>query len=252
MIRVVATAAAALALGAPVAFTQPTSIEALPNSKLLVVENNPGRILRVDPANGRVTVLAKGLHAPYSIVRAPSGAVYYSQGPTLRRLGGGVVARNAAGVGPVAVARDGTLYYTTANAVYAVGRGRIAANMTVDSPHGLAAARDGTLLVSDTGGNRVLRVGADGDAAVFAAVTSPRGIDVGANGDVFVIDPVARRVERFAPDGASLGAFGPRLPGDPYDVQAGARGSLYVLEAGQVGHIRVIDAHGRLTSLRRR
>src|SRR3954469_1454129 len=117
----------ALTLGAPVAFTQPTSIEALPNGKLLLVENNPGRILRVDPANGRVTVVVKSLSRPYSIVRAPSGNVYYAAGKTIRRLNGIVVERNADFIGPLAVAGDGTIYYGTANGrVYAVGRGRIA------------------------------------------------------------------------------------------------------------------------------
>jgi streptogramin lyase len=41
----------------PVRFVQPTSIEAEPAGTLLLVENNPGRLLRVDPRNGRVTVI---------------------------------------------------------------------------------------------------------------------------------------------------------------------------------------------------
>src|SRR5262249_27775736 len=41
----------------PLDFTEPTSIELEPSGTLLLVENNPGRLLRVDPATGRVTVV---------------------------------------------------------------------------------------------------------------------------------------------------------------------------------------------------
>lgn len=109
MLRLAALALVALA-GPTITFTQPTSIEVEPSGKLLVVENNPGRILRVDPTDGRITVLAGSLERPYAIVRAPSGAVFVSVGKTIRRLGGGVVARSSADIGPLAVARDGRLY----------------------------------------------------------------------------------------------------------------------------------------------
>ena len=253
MFRIAAIAATVVSLGAPLTFTQPTSIELLPSGKLLLVENNPGRILGVDPANGRITVLAKGLSKPYAIVRAADGTTYYGAGRTIRKLGGPVVVRNANYIGPFAVAADGTIYYGTANgAVFATGRGRIATNTTIVSPHGLAIAPDGSVLVSDTGGNRIVRIGADGRAELFAAVLSPRGLDVAPNGTVYVVAPLDRRVARFAADGKALGFFGPALPGDPYDLQVTASGKVYVLESGQVGDIRVIDANGHMTTLRRR
>ena len=62
----------------PLAFTQPTAIDLEPAGTLLLVENNPGRVLRVTPATGRVTVLVPSMSAPYAVVRAPSGSVFVS------------------------------------------------------------------------------------------------------------------------------------------------------------------------------
>jgi streptogramin lyase len=246
---------AALALvtlgGTPLAFTQPTSIEVEPSGKLLVVENNPGRVLSVDPANGRVTVLARSLVHPYSVVRAPSGAVFVSVGTAIRRLGGGVVVRSRTDIGPLALARDGTLYYATGAGVFRVGRGRLASRVKIGSAHGLVVTRDGAVLVSDTDGNRIVRIARDGTASTFATVTSPRGIDVAGDGTVYVVDPVARRIVHLAAGGRSLGFRGPALSGDPYDVQVAHGGSLFVLEAGQVGDVRVIDVRGHVTVLSR-
>ena len=199
------TALAVVALTGPtITFTQPTSIDVEPSGKLLVVENNPGRILRVDPANGRITVIARSLERPYAIVRAPSGAIFVSVGKTIRRLGGGVVARNAGDIGPLAVARDGKLYYATGTGVFWVGHGRLGSRVKIRSPHGLAVTRDGAVLVSDTGGNRIVRIARDGTTSMFASVISPRGLDVASNGTVYVVDPVARRIAHLAADGKSL------------------------------------------------
>ena len=250
MIRLGVLALVALA-GTPLTFTQPTSIEVEPSGKLLVVENNPGRVLRVDPASGRVTVLARSLVGPYSIVRAPSGAVFVSVGKTIRRVGGGVVERSGTGIGPLAVARDGTLYYATDAGVFRVGRGRLGSRVRIRSPHGLAIMHGGAVLVSDTGGNRIVRIARDGTASTFAAISSPRGIDVASDGTVYVVDPIARRVAHLAVDGRSLGYRGPALPGDPYDVQVARNGSLLVLEAGQVGDVQVIDLRGHVSTLAR-
>lgn len=41
----------------PLVFTEPTAIDLEPAGTLLLVENNPGRVLRVSPGTGKVTVL---------------------------------------------------------------------------------------------------------------------------------------------------------------------------------------------------
>jgi hypothetical protein len=61
------------AMRRPLPFNQPTSIELEPAGTLLLVENNPGRLLRVEPRTGRVGVLVRSVARPYAVVRTPSG-----------------------------------------------------------------------------------------------------------------------------------------------------------------------------------
>jgi streptogramin lyase len=97
----------------PVVFAQPTSIDLEPAGTLLLVESNPGRVLRVDPATGRVSVLVPSIAGPYAVVRAPSGSLYVSVGNELQRLNGGGPPSNVAEVpagveiGPIAAGPNG-------------------------------------------------------------------------------------------------------------------------------------------------
>ena len=71
----------------PLAFVWPTSVDVEPSGSLLLVENGRLRLLRVDPATGHETVVAS-LTKPYAVQRAPSGAVFVTDGPLLRRIDG--------------------------------------------------------------------------------------------------------------------------------------------------------------------
>ena len=63
------------------------------------------------------------------------------------------------------------------------------APLTVGSPQGLAFDGLGNLYISDSTGNRVVKLPAGGGGAtVFAAVVTPLGLAVDANGNVFVAD----------------------------------------------------------------
>src|SRR6476619_3230957 len=73
----------------PLAFTQPTAIDLEPAGTLLLVENNPGRVLRVNPGTGRLTVLVPSMNAPDAIVRAPARSVVVSSRNLLQRLDAG-------------------------------------------------------------------------------------------------------------------------------------------------------------------
>src|SRR3954468_1896413 len=167
----------------PVVFTEPTSIDVEPSGKLLLVEFAKGRVLQVDPANGHLTAIATSLDQPYAVVRAPSGSIYLSRENELLRLTGDTpptrVAEVQAGVeiGPIAVAPNGDLYYATATQIFRLpggsgpsvhiagtgaegggGDGGPAVNAQFSSPHGLAVAADGSLLVSGPGDRRGCRL----------------------------------------------------------------------------------------------
>ena len=241
----------------PVAFREPTSIELEPSGTLLVVENNPGRVLRVDPATGAVSVLVSSVDRPYAIVRAASGALYLSVGNTVRRVEANgtltTVADAPNDVGPLAAAPNGDVYFTTPTQLFRLPGGAGPAMLVTDAqfaaPHGLAVAGDGTLLVPDTDNNRVLRVDpGSGAVSAFANVGLPRGIDVTTDGTVFVIDAHDLRVVRLSPAGAPLGPLGPAF-NDPYDVELSSAGDAYLLDTGATGFVRRIAPNGTVTTV---
>ncbi len=218
---------------APLVFTEPTSIALEPAGTLLLVENNPGRLLRVDPATGRVTVLVPAMTRPYAVVRAPSGDLFVSTESRVERIGPGgartTVADAGTDVGPLAVSPAGDVYYATATQVFRLaagsgppvrvagtgvegggGDGGPALDAQLAAPHGLALAADGALLVSDAGNGRIRRIDpVSGVISALAQVGRPDGLDVLADGSLVVVDGQADRVVHLAPSGARLGLVGP-------------------------------------------
>lgn len=261
----------------PIAFTEPTSIDLEPSGRLLLVEFSPGRVLQVDPATGHLIAVATSLVRPYAVVRAPSGSIYLSIVNQLLRFSGDAppttVAEVPPGVeiGPIAVAPSGDLYYSTATQIFRLpggsgpsvhiagtgaegggGDGGPALDAQFSSPHGLAVASDGALLVSDRGNDRVRRIDpATGVITAFAPVGEPYGIDVAPDGTIYVIEGKEQRVVRLSPRGVLLGFLGPRFF-NPYDVEVTADGVAYVLQAGPTGHIRRIAPDGTVTTISRR
>jgi streptogramin lyase len=258
----------------PVPFTQPTSIDLQPDGTLLLVENNPGRVLRVNPSTGRVRVLVPSIFKPYAIVRAPSGAVYLSVEGRLQRLNGAgpptTVAEMPSGVeiGPIAAAPNGDVYLSTATQIFRLpggsgpviriagtgeagggGDGGPALNAQFSSPHGLAVAADGALLVSDRDNDRIRRIDpVTGIINAFAPVGKPSGIDVAADGTVYVVEASTNRVVRLTPSGARLGFLGPAFA-IPYDVEVAPGGIVYLLQAGPTGYVRRIAPDGSVTTV---
>ena len=245
----------------PVVLTEPTSIELEPAGTLLLVENNPGRLLRVDPATGHVTVLVASLDHPYAVVRAPSGTIFFTVGNRLERLdstgGRATVATMSHPIGPIAVAPGGDVYLTDGYGVFRLAGGsgppaRIAGGTEFFQAHGLAVAADGGVLVGDTDGNRIARIDPATDTVTtLAAVGAPRGIDVAPDGTVFAVASATGYVEHLSASGEPLGERGPAFL-EPYDLQAAPGGAVYLLEAGPAGYIRRIAPDGRVTTVARR
>jgi len=255
LVLVASASASSLAPRTPLTFVWPTSVEAEPTGSLLVVENGTGRVLRVDPASGRTSAIASARKA-YSVARTPGGRILFSAGDGIRRVGASgsstVVARAGAQIGPVAAARDGDVYFTTATAVYRLAGGtgaprRLAVGFS--SPHGIAVAADGTLLVSDTDNAVVKRIDpATGAVTTFAELGTPRGLAVAGDGTVYAIDATPQRIVHLSSTGRRLGFVGPVF-GDAYDLAVGWRGRLYVVDTAAVGTVKRVEPDGTATTL---
>jgi hypothetical protein len=243
----------------PVPFIEPTSIDLEPSGTLLLVENNPGRVLRVDPGSGRVTVLVASLDHPYAVARSQSGAVFLSVGDSLSTIDSGgtltTLVTAPGQIGPIAVASNGDVYYATQTQAFRLAAGggpAVQVAGQLGGPHGLAVAADGALLISDTDNDRILRVDpSTGKATALAQVGSPRRIDVAADGSIYVADSIAGRVLHLAAGGARIGYLGPAFQ-IPYDVVSAGHGAVYLLESGSTRWIRRIAADGTVTTVSRR
>jgi sugar lactone lactonase YvrE len=260
LVLAVTAAQAALTTRRPAPFVQPTSIELEPSGTLLLVENNPGRLLRVDPGSGRATVVVRSISRPYAVVRASSGRIFVSTASSLRRIDVRgkltVVARVDSDIGPVAAAPNGTVYFSAGAHVYRLRAGASAASdigskESFAYPHGLAVAPDGAVLLADTGNNRIVRIDpATGATSALAKVIGPRGLDIATDGTIYVVESGANRVLRLSASGTRIGYLA-RTSGDLYDVQVAPGGVAYVLEAGATGWVRRIARDGTVTTVSR-
>jgi len=235
----------------PLTFTWPTSIDVQADGSLLVVENGAGRVDRVQPSTGRVSAVASGLAKPYAVATTASGTIYLSNGNSLQRIEGtagpATVVDAGAELGPIAVAPSGGVFYTTGAQAFALGGGSLASGLS--GPHGIAVAADGAVLVCDTGNGRVLRIDPQTHATTtLIRVGEPRGIDVAGDGSLFVVEATVKRVGHYSATGARLGDVGPVF-NDPYDVEVGADGTVFVLETAESGTIRRIAPDGSVSTL---
>ncbi|HSS81416.1 MAG TPA: hypothetical protein VLK24_09495 [Gaiellaceae bacterium] len=260
---------------APLVFSEPTSIDLEPAGTLLLVENNPGRLLRIDPETGRVTVLVPAMTRPYAVVRAPSGDLFVSVESRVDRIAPDgartTVVDAGTDVGPLAVSPGGDVYYATATQVFRLaagagppirvagtgavgggGDGGPALDAQLSAPHGLALAADGALLVSDAGNGRVRRIDpVSGVISALAQIGRPDGLDVLADGSIVVVDGQNDRVVHLTSSGTRIGFVGPVFA-ITYDVEAAPGGVAYVLEAGPAGRIRRVAADGTVTTVSRK
>jgi sugar lactone lactonase YvrE len=241
----------------PLRFTWPTSVDAEPDRSLLLVENGSqsgnGRVLRIAPRSGKTAVVARADKA-YSVAHGRSGAVYLSAGRSLLRLDGAGgttrVAQADGDIGPVALAANGDVYFTTETQVFRVAGGvgtptQVAGRLS--GPHGLAVTNDGGLLVSDTGHGRVERVDLKtGQAETWGNIGGPRGIDIAPDGTVYIVDASTHRVVHLMIDGRRLGAMR-HVFSDPYDVAASADGSVYVVDTSVSGRLYRVAPNGATT-----
>jgi hypothetical protein len=251
----------------PLTFVWPTSVAVESPRSLLVVENGAGRVVRLDPVTGKTTAVVPSISRPYSVALAGSGSFYLTAGKSLLRVDAAgnqtKVAEADADIGPIAVAPNGDLYFTTETRIFRVaggagpptpiagtgvagygGDGGPATAAQISGPHGLAVTSDGGLLVSDTGNGRVRRIDLrTGLIETWAQVGSPRGLVIAPDGTVYLVDGSTGRVLHLMIDGRRLGSVA-RVFRDPYDVKAAADGSLYVIDTSVSGWLYRVAPDG--------
>jgi sugar lactone lactonase YvrE len=234
---------------------QPAGVLVLPDGSVLVCERgSKNRVLRVDPASGRFSVFATGTPVPFGLARAADGSIVVAGDAGIFRVpptGGRASQLSAVPASPIAFAPNGDLYYGHFTELGRIRPGSRAADRLsteVNFPHGLAVAEDGSLLVSDTGNKRLIRVDPrDGRVTVVAAgLRTPMGVVLERSGAALVLEFDLHSVSRIAPNGSKT-TVATGLP-SPYALARAQEGAVYVVETGSVsratGTLDQIDDDG--------
>jgi hypothetical protein len=229
----------------------PAQILALDDRSLLVVERQGrDRILRVDSATGRFSVATTRIPSPWGLARDDS-RVLVSSGSGIFELGGTKIAGVAAA--PIAAAPNGDIFFADQTRVGRIGnRGTVETLSTaVDVPHALIARSDGSVLVSDSGNGRILRIDpATRETTVVASgLKSPLGAIEATRGELLVVEFDSGRLLRVG-DGRIL----TQSLREPYALTQSPDGSVYVVEGGDVrrasGAIARVSDDGAVVRLR--
>ncbi|MDA0161256.1 hypothetical protein OM076_13345 [Solirubrobacter ginsenosidimutans] len=175
----------------------------------------------------------------------------------------------------------GTIQTIAGTGTYgSTGDGGAAPAARLAAPAGVAVMLDGSVLIADTGANRVRRVDTagtirtfagggtpatgigDGGPANAARLVRPTGLAVGADGTVYVAESGADRVRRVGPDGTISTLAGTGEPGfsgdggaaavaqlnEPNAVAADLDGTVYIADSRN-DRVRRVGADGTITTL---
>jgi SMP-30/Gluconolactonase/LRE-like region len=197
---------------------------------------------------------AAGVGRPFGVAACPSGDVYLTNEHRLRRVDSSgristsTIAEFGSDAGPVTCDANGNVFVATHAQVFRFdttggrgepyagtgeqgggGDGGPALSAQIDTPHSLAIAPGGALLIADTLNNRVRRI----DAVTHVITTVSRvdevfGLAIGPDGATYVSQYRANRVRRIAPSGAATTVVD-RVH-HPLGIAFDAAGTLYVVE----------------------
>ena len=205
------------------------------------------------------------LAVPNSIAVGPDGSVYIAETYhfSVRRV-------DATGI--IATVAGGAVGFS--------GDGGPAISATLNTPHGVAVAPDGSFYIADLGNNRIRRVdangiittvvgtgiygfGGDGGPATLARINGPYGVALGPDGSLYIADRDNSRVRRVGPDGIITTVAGGGVCGgthgdggpatlaclsQPWRVAVGPDGGLYIMDRGHY-RVRRVGPDGIITTV---
>lgn len=196
---------------------------------------------------------------------------------TVRRRHLAVLAAALLAAVPAALGGDGTITTFAGTVAGFAGDGDRADLALLDHPQGMATQADGSVLIADTGNNRIRRVApdgriftiagdgtaalsGDGGPAINAQLNAPTDLAVLGDGTILVADSGNHRIRRIAPGGDIFTLAGTvrGLAGDggpaalarldtPTELAPLADGGLLVADTGN-HRVRKIAADGTMTT----
>ena len=199
------------------------------------------RVRKVAP-DGTISTVAGGPGGYGGMAVAPDGALYIAGGTVLHKLAGGTL---------TAVAGTGERWFG--------GDGGPASNaqFLTECCAVLAADREGSLYIADTGSARIRKVSpsgvistvagtgvtafsGDGGPATSAPLMQPRAVALSLSGDLFIADGFNYRIRKVSREGIITTVAGNGTPGHSGDGGAAT--------AASIGHIFgiAVDRHGNL------
>jgi hypothetical protein len=176
--------------------------------------------------------VTRRIPSPWGLARDRSGRVLVSGGSGIYDLGGRKIADVAAG--PIAAAPNGDLYFADQRRVGRIGGGGRVETLSTEvaAPHALVLRRDGSLVVSDSGNGRLLRIDLTTRATTVVAsgLPNPLGAIEAADGDLLVVEFDSGRLLRIGDRKVLTQSLR-----KPYELTQSADGWVYVVEGGDLG-----------------
>lgn len=261
------------------ALSAPAGIAFDNGGNLYITDRHENNIRRVD-VNGVITTIAgtgsagfggdggsaaqAQFYRPTGIAIAANGTIYVADqvNNRVRKISGSGIITTVAGTGEYGYTGDGGPA-TSAQLAY---------------PTGLALTASGDLLVTDSGNNRIRKIGinglistvvgngmygfgGDGDPATSASLRSPTGVVVDASGSIYVADTFNSRIRRIDAGGTISTVAGNGVSsssGDggqatsaallaPQFLTFDAAGRLYITQAD--GRIRRVEVNGIISTI---
>ena len=189
------------------------------------------------------------LSDPFGVAVATDGSIYFTDAGDYNRI--------------QKIAPDGNVTTVAGGAMEGFGDGSKA---LFNSPSAIAIAPDGNLIIADTGNNRIRRLTPTGEASTVAGdgttaqFNGPIGIAVDARGLIYVADSYNDRIQRITPDGQVSTVAGQGTPGyadgdrntalfdTPSGIVIANDNSLIVADTGN-DRLRRISPDGNVTTL---